>query len=223
MARRRGFTLIELLVVIAIIAILAAILFPVFAKARDKAISTSCLSNSKQISLAYSMYVQDYENRLPYHYMASWTTGNCWNDMLQPYIKNTQVFQCPASAYPLGYAYSYPHFPCGPGCTWQLAAGYPCSFMLSDVKAPADTMFCTDAQEGAKGFLYCPLCFGYYGWCAGCETNLTEGGAEFRHQEGANVCFVDGHAKFMQHSQVIVPWGNPGTTAQQKLWGHLNT
>ncbi len=62
---RKGFTLIELLVVIAIIAILAAILFPVFAKAREKARQTSCLSNMKQIGLASMMYAQDYDERLP--------------------------------------------------------------------------------------------------------------------------------------------------------------
>ena len=65
MKNRRGFTLIELLVVIAIIAILAAILFPVFAQAREKARQTSCLSNLKQIGLAFKMYVQDYDERWP--------------------------------------------------------------------------------------------------------------------------------------------------------------
>ena len=71
--RRSGFTLIELLVVIAIIAILAAILFPVFAKAREKARQTSCLSNIKQIALAGLMYTQDYDERFPGH-------GCVWND-----------------------------------------------------------------------------------------------------------------------------------------------
>ena len=70
-ARRRGFTLIELLVVIAIIAILAAILFPVFAQAREKARATSCLSNLHQIGMANLMYVQDFDERFPDNYVAA--------------------------------------------------------------------------------------------------------------------------------------------------------
>lgn len=107
--RRRGFTLIELLVVIAIIAILAAILFPVFARARDKARQASCQSNLKQLMLANNMYSQDYDEKLVYFRMATGCpvgaggTGDSapagsvwwWYDLYQPYIKNTQVFQCP--------------------------------------------------------------------------------------------------------------------------------
>ena len=99
---RRGFTLIELLVVIAIIAILAAILFPVFAKAREKARQTSCLSNVKELSLAVLMYAQDYDERFPVHLVTSdwWTAHNCdfcWQDSIQPYVKNTQIEDCPSS------------------------------------------------------------------------------------------------------------------------------
>jgi prepilin-type N-terminal cleavage/methylation domain-containing protein/prepilin-type processing-associated H-X9-DG protein len=111
---RRGFTLIELLVVIAIIAILAAILFPVFAQARESARKTSCLSNIKQISLAVMQYLQDYDEKFP---TPVWTlptsdpgynrrdapwgiwyrfhTG--WNHTVTPYVKNVQVFLCPSS------------------------------------------------------------------------------------------------------------------------------
>ena len=90
--RRRGFTLIELLVVIAIIAILAAILFPVFARAREKARQTSCLSNMKQISLSVLMYAQDYDDIYaptsliyPGHYSA---THTFWLELIQPYLAN---------------------------------------------------------------------------------------------------------------------------------------
>jgi prepilin-type N-terminal cleavage/methylation domain-containing protein len=76
--KRRGFTLIELLVVIAIIAILAAILFPVFARAREKARQTSCLSNVKQLSLGMLMYTQDYDERLPRCDCNSYHQGTCW-------------------------------------------------------------------------------------------------------------------------------------------------
>ncbi len=102
---RKGFTLIELLVVIAIIAILAAILFPVFAKAREKARQTSCLSNVKQLSLGMLMYVQDYDERFPrpWNYMGvgGWTPPGyvacnymTWADMIMPYVNNDQLFQC---------------------------------------------------------------------------------------------------------------------------------
>jgi len=112
--RKNAFTLIELLVVIAIIAILAAILFPVFAQARDKARQASCTSNVKQIGLAMTMYVQDYDETIPS--VCSW--GKAWNhgsaatlcppkvnsgapayfpDFVAPYIKNEGVFYCPST------------------------------------------------------------------------------------------------------------------------------
>ncbi len=90
---RRGFTLIELLVVIAIIAILAAILFPVFSRARAKARQTACLSNIKQISLALMMYSDDYDETYP---TVDHITGYDWWMPLQPYVKSAELFRCPA-------------------------------------------------------------------------------------------------------------------------------
>jgi prepilin-type N-terminal cleavage/methylation domain-containing protein len=107
-----GFTLIELLVVIAIIAILAAILFPVFAQAREKARQSACLSNCKQIGMASNMYVQDYDETFPGH---NWPKGEGqhslpdgrifqghvgWPLLFYPYIKNQQVFTCPSDDNP---------------------------------------------------------------------------------------------------------------------------
>ena len=105
---RKGFTLIELLVVIAIIAILAAILFPVFAQAREKARAISCVSNLKQIGLSWSMYTQDYdETVVPYSVGGGSTTSAFpWTFVLQPYIKNYQVYKCPDSQYAIGYTYN---------------------------------------------------------------------------------------------------------------------
>src|SRR5437588_7782155 len=98
---RKGFTLIELLVVIAIIAILAAILFPVFAQAREKARSASCLSNIKQVTLAWQMYLQDYDEVMVPHWAADTAYGSLnWPKLTEPYIKNWQVYRCPSAPDP---------------------------------------------------------------------------------------------------------------------------
>jgi len=111
---RRGFTLIELLVVIAIIAILAAILFPVFAQARESARTASCLSNEKQVSLGILQYIQDYDEKFPQALSTvpagdpqfgqvdqgwgNWRVYHRgWEHKIQPYVKNVQVFLCPSS------------------------------------------------------------------------------------------------------------------------------
>ena len=110
--QRRGFTLIELLVVIAIIAILAAILFPVFARARESARRSSCSSNLKQLGLAVMQYSQDYDEKNPLRRFAPFGTGaaysgsdgaagdydqNSWRSVVQPYVKSTQLFSCPSN------------------------------------------------------------------------------------------------------------------------------
>lgn len=91
--KQSAFTLIELLVVIAIIAILAAILFPVFAQAREKARAISCLSNENQLGLGILMYAQDYDEAFPFGLDSQWKIG--WPVAIQPYIKDYQVFRCP--------------------------------------------------------------------------------------------------------------------------------
>jgi len=95
---RSGFTLIELLVVIAIIAILAAILFPVFARARENARKANCQSNLKQIATGVMMYAQDYDEMLPKsaRYITS-TDLYTWPSMIAPYLKNTDVYTCPSA------------------------------------------------------------------------------------------------------------------------------
>jgi len=98
---KRGFTLIELLVVIAIIAILAAILFPVFARARENARKSSCQNNLKQLALGFKQYINDFDERYPLVLVTtnsgtSYAPPYGWADALQPYIRNTQVYQCPS-------------------------------------------------------------------------------------------------------------------------------
>src|SRR5438309_2036536 len=98
MVRRPGFTLIELLVVIAIIAILAAILFPVFAMAREKARSAACLSNTKQMGLAITLYAQDYDEMLPMGgTLDPKAKAPRWYNMVAPYQKNKQIMTCPSA------------------------------------------------------------------------------------------------------------------------------
>jgi len=121
---RKGFTLIELLVVIAIIAILAAILFPVFAQAREKARQTSCLSNEKQVGLGFMQYVQDYDEQYPSglynpNFAYIYTKGLGWAGSLYPYMKSAQILKCPDdsttgsmdtygnSYYPVSYIYNF--------------------------------------------------------------------------------------------------------------------
>jgi prepilin-type N-terminal cleavage/methylation domain-containing protein len=93
--KKTGFTLIELLVVIAIIAILAAILFPVFAQAREKARQISCVSNMKQVGLAILQYVQDNDEHYPMGIDQNWDWQTTWPFVTQPYIKSTDVYRCP--------------------------------------------------------------------------------------------------------------------------------
>src|ERR1044071_2326782 len=97
---RKAFTLIELLVVIAIIALLAAILFPVFARARENARRASCQSNLKEIALGIKQYIQDYDERYPLDDSAD-TNVVGWAYVIQPYMKSEQIFQCPSDNSPL--------------------------------------------------------------------------------------------------------------------------
>jgi prepilin-type N-terminal cleavage/methylation domain-containing protein/prepilin-type processing-associated H-X9-DG protein len=101
---QRGFTLIELLVVISIIAILAAILFPVFSRARENARRSSCQSNLKQMGLAFMQYTQDYDETFPMDRYANPLQGS-WAGILQPYIKSRQLFRCPSDSRTVGNSY----------------------------------------------------------------------------------------------------------------------
>lgn len=174
---RRGFTLIELLVVIAIIAILAAILFPVFARAREKARQTSCLANDKQIMLGALMYAQDYDELMLGHRITTdgGTTFVYWGEVLQPYLKNSQILACPSDVSP----YSMGLFGGGSIAVSYGYNGGQLNFMsMGSVSMPAETL----------AFADCVSYYASYG-----DANYRP---EARHNEGCNVSLVDGHAKW---------------------------
>lgn len=200
---RKGFTLIELLVVIAIIAILAAILFPVFAKAREKARQSSCLSNIKQLSLALMQYTQDYDETMVF---GSGYQGNeiNWQLKVDPYIKNKQVLQCPSNTTAPGM-----YGGGGPGPFPAQMVYYSYSLpnrygqKLGTVGYPAQTALIFDgihpAVSGAQGAVP-KKCMGFNA----CQTALPITANDFYHNGGSNVGFWDGHAKWMAWSTLGV-------------------
>src|SRR5687768_12392857 len=134
-AGRRAFTLIELLVVIAIIAILAAILFPVFAQAREKARTSSCLSNTKQLGMALMQYCQDYDEVVMMNSYGNATNGgSSWADHLQDYIKSNAVLLCPSSDKGK-VSTSNP----ATGDVWDTIRGRRCSYAINNVYFNNDT------------------------------------------------------------------------------------
>ena len=194
--RRTGFTLIELLVVIAIIAILAAILFPVFAKAREKARQSSCLSNMKQYNLGVMQYCQDYDETFPL-FKADTSEGRCpnnyWSVLIEPYVKNTQMFICPSAK----AAIYWPNRNLAKPCTetsgpfpYHADSGGHLGKTLGEVQTPSTRgLIGEDVAHTSQGHVGC-------GEWANSTTCLPQ--PDTIHNDGANVGFVDGHAKWMK-------------------------
>ena len=208
--KRRGFTLIELLVVIAIIAILAAILFPVFARAREKARQASCQSNLKQIALAHIQYVQDYDERFLYGWNALYSCSSTWEGFLTPYVKNDQLFMCPAgldwSSYSSSGNYGWPYD------DLRMAK-------LAAIGMAGDTagyFLCFDSYSSYvtndPSSYSCVNCGATLSYSLGFD-QTNENAWATRHNGTANVAFCDGHVKAVQKGDLLkrtadraVPW-----------------
>jgi prepilin-type N-terminal cleavage/methylation domain-containing protein/prepilin-type processing-associated H-X9-DG protein len=194
--RRRAFTLIELLVVIAVIAILAAILFPVFAQAREKARQTTCLSNMKQLGLAAGLYVEDWDEGFPQTHL----TGTPWSHrsrrdrltadwfrLLYPYTRTPAVNVCPSDP--------------------NISARRPNSYIpngyfvygarLDDVTRPAQTIYLYESADDNGDFETRP-------WL-GMEEIENEDVAVVRHHRGANYLFCDWHVRWLRFEQTLAP------------------
>jgi prepilin-type N-terminal cleavage/methylation domain-containing protein/prepilin-type processing-associated H-X9-DG protein len=217
--KRPAFTLIELLVVIAIIAILAAILFPVFAQARDKARSTACLSNMKQIGMGIQMYIQDYDEQIFFRSTTNVdstrihtaTSGNPlkWWNMLAPYIKNNQVFKCPSDD---------PKLVADSDGNLVIPRSYAASasaeaLSLAQINKPTEILVITEAwSRDATGAL-----INTEQWLEAFDGDMVRDplrpGSMLkyanRHQGGMNCAFFDGHAKWLKPDTI---WGSRDLT-----------
>jgi prepilin-type N-terminal cleavage/methylation domain-containing protein/prepilin-type processing-associated H-X9-DG protein len=211
MQQRKGFTLIELLVVIALIAILAAILFPVFAQARDKARQTTCLSNTKQMALAILQYTQDYDETFPRDTLDGQKTF--WMDYVQPYCKSEAIWRCPSrstTVYPRvnsGRANDFTAY----GINWfflgtqyyntaitvdKVTYTSVSTCPLASVSAPAQSIMAAEtsyyngnlSQDGVIYAVYPPGIT--WAWA------LPYGDLAHRHSEGGNIAYCDGHAQW---------------------------
>lgn len=215
-----GFTLIELLVVIAIIAILASILFPVFARARENARRASCSSNMKQLGLGLMQYVQDYDERLlqAAHNMgggcgaSGWNNQFSWKRAVHPYIKSTQLFSCPSNpnnmdrsqdtdaqlSFPISYQGTF---------TFSTPTGAPngmfeypgCARLgLAQLQAPSTTIWLIEAwSSNASAYEFNVDWIGY-------GPVLFSG-----HLSTANYLFADGHVKALRPMQTVPNMGSP--------------
>lgn len=212
-ASNRGFTLIELLVVIAIIAILAAILFPVFARARENARRSACLSNMKQIGLGLMQYTQDYDEKLPAQGNTDGTLfaegptnsgwGNNWIYMIQPYTKSWQLFVCPSASATSGGTPPQGNSNTnlfGNGIVFGRVnvSGDPQGLSLAAMDTPevsaASLILVQESTTRTSSAVLRPSTGGRY-W-------LYPNVYSYNHFDGGNLLFADGHAKWRKQSTI---------------------
>jgi prepilin-type N-terminal cleavage/methylation domain-containing protein/prepilin-type processing-associated H-X9-DG protein len=216
-SRKKGFTLIELLVVIAIIAILAAILFPVFGRARENARRSSCASNLKQVALSWIQYSQDYDERVvPYRLEGGSSIAFHWPECLTPYMKNREILLCPSNRSGVRQSYTSNYYLMSSFANNPEGFGGPSSPTpggrhLSSIASPALSPIYTDAvgisdQFPSLAFVanfantivegrhhVSPNLTSTYG---GTSAYATPHGS--RHFDGANYAFADGHVKWLK-------------------------
>jgi prepilin-type N-terminal cleavage/methylation domain-containing protein/prepilin-type processing-associated H-X9-DG protein len=225
---RRAFTLIELLVVIAIISILAAILFPVFARARENARRTSCLSNERQLGMAFQQYFQDFDERFP---LLGKKVGAdiiapvevSWVYTMQPYIKNTQMLRCPSDTTAVWVAnndwstatttarrtsYTLNGYMVEGNSKPEQGGNFP---NIASIAKPANVIFLAESAE-KKASDGTPFTGNYFHahvydppssvshWLIG--ANRPDDLSYARHLDGFNVTYLDGHAKWTKWEQV---------------------
>jgi len=220
MKKSSAFTLIELLVVIAIIAILAAILFPVFAKVREKARQTSCLSNEKQMGLAFMQYIQDNEEKFPAAWDSNRQPATNWGQMIFPYVKSLQVFVCPSNS--VAATYSTMSFTDGNGP--KIPASYTMNANLgfqngpgqpnygpyksmAVINAPASKILVTESHfnDAHSNWPDWWTCSNASCTAANATSSQMYNALFAGHTGRTNVIYCDGHAKSMLPSNLVTP------------------
>ena len=217
---RRGFTLIELLVVIAIIAILAALLFPVFTSARERARQTDCASNLHQIASALLMYAHDNDDNLPdaYYYSPTSSGPVTWREHIYPlYIRSKDLFLCPSN--PIGWGsladYWGEKAAKEMSLPWTIDPGFPISYALvedryftnlSDVQSTSDTMLLTETRVPFYNVL---ITYAPYG------DPPDQHGMIPQHLKVTNYAYYDGHVRALTPMQALTAMLAP---AQARAW-----
>ncbi len=191
---KRGFTLIELLVVIAIIALLAAILFPVFARARENARKSSCANNLKQLGIGFMQYKQDYDET----WCGGWSTTTMWTFVLQPYLKNNQVFRCPSDS-----RNNYSGYLSNNIFLHQCDTNNNGTKINdADIQKPSESLVLIDGNTGGANQGQGGDFTLWNSWAR--VTNAGDGLP--RHLDAPNILFADGHVKATKADKAAIKW-----------------
>ncbi len=218
-SKSSGFTLIEVLVVIATIALLSAILFPVFSRARENARRVSCSSNLRQIGLGLTQYTQDYDDQMPGRYEGGVAT---LQNILQPYLKSYQIFQCPSNQQntrtmnddPTGlshvsYAPNTREITAGSDNGGIFAKNFPdaantAPVSLATIPAPSSTIAMCEVNGTASDFSVTQT---YFATLTSCSVNPSDNTPclSAHHLKTSNYLFADGHVKALHPAKTLLP------------------